>query len=207
MNLPPYLVDPPPTPDALTEHADERPRGPEPTPHGTTRLKIAIALVVVALVAGTVGAIGTRVLAAPAHDDSTASTTTVSKQVGKVGVTETVGSWRVVVVNWGAGPLRRGGEREELIAWITLTNTANHTRTWNGPEQVALRYRTADGAGSREYVDSADESARGTQSVGPGEHATLQYIWRLPAHANLFELRFRPDARSPRAAQVSLACC
>jgi hypothetical protein len=131
----------------------------------------------------------------------------VTQRLGKVGETEIVGNWRVVVVNWGVGAVPHGSTNNQLIAWVTFTNNADHTRTWSAPDQVALRYLANDGHRNRAYVKSADDAGRDALRIVPGGNATMQYIWRLPIDASGFALLFRPDAQSPRAADVSLDCC
>src|SRR5262245_54063005 len=138
MNLPPYLLDrnPPPEEPEEPEASPGTPPPTDPPRRDAARRKIVVGLAGIALFAGLVGAIGMRALGEPSSGDSPTPTTVVTQRLGKVGETEIVGDWRVVVVNWGVGAVPRRSTNNKLIAWVTFTNIADHTRTWRAPDQV-----------------------------------------------------------------------
>jgi hypothetical protein len=166
-----------------------------------------LALVVaVAIVAAAAGAVVARRTTSDPATVPPPIIDAVTRRVGRVGVTEALGDWRILVVNWDIDTSPRLTANVHLIARIMLTNAADAPRTWYAPEQIALRYQSTDGGSSGSFVRSPDELPDDFHRVDPHANATVQYGWNLPADASGFVLVLR-NAVSTRNAEVNLTCC
>ena len=206
MSLPPYLLDRVPPPEEPPDPPPPTPT-PPPAPRRKRRGPLLALVVAVAILAGAFGAVVAR--ATTSSDPATAPPATidaVTRRLGRVGVTEALGDWRILVVNWDIDTSPRLTSNVHLIARVTLTNAADAPRTWYAPEQIALRYQSTDGGSSGSFVRSPDELPDDFHRVGPHANATVQYGWHLPADASGFVLVFR-NAVSTRNAEVNLTCC
>jgi hypothetical protein len=138
---------------------------------------VALFVLVAVLSAGGGALLISRVDDPDASPSATTSARAV-RRVGRLGASETVGPWQVVLQRWDETP-RDGSAR--LVVRLRISNTSDLQRTSFAPDQVALRYQIppAAGQGGGYYVRSPDD---GTSAVDVDRRSSFDadYLWELP---------------------------